>query len=282
MKANNNLIIYFSVSTGIGYGMLVVLSILSYSFSINIINEAKILISLLSIFFIFTGWIALALNLRNQKKNFTKIEQWKNSWIKMDIIAIIINLFLVIFFYSSWIFLNNKDLLYFLILILGLSSIFIIYFSSKIYDSFTTLPLRKNPFIPIISLLNSVSSACLVFFLIYYYFKINQNLVFYLLVIILPTTLFIKLLYWYSIKGVKNEIGIPNFYSYRGIVCILFYITPVYFVIQEPTLVMNKDVNFITLLIIIILAIIGFFLERWLFFIEVNNFNKLENENNVI
>ena len=57
MKTNNNLIIYFSVSTGIGYGMLVVLSILSYSFSINIINEAKILISLLSIFFMFNRYV---------------------------------------------------------------------------------------------------------------------------------------------------------------------------------------------------------------------------------
>lgn len=281
MKSNNS-IIYFSVSVSIGYGIMLVLSILSYNFSISTASEAKIIISSLSIFFIFTSWIALVLDLGSHKKILLNVKEWKKSWIGKEIIAIFFTFFLYIFFYFLWIFSNNKNLLHILILISGISSLIIIYFSSKIYDSLSTIPIWNNPFVSITYVLNAISSGCLVIFLIYYYFEIDQNLIFYLLVIILPTTLFIKLLYWHSIKGIKNDKKIHSFFSHRGIVCILIYINPVYFIIQEPFLVMSKKVNFITFSITIIFAIIGLFLERWLFFIEANKFNKLENKNNAI
>ena len=47
--------------------------------------------------------------------------------------------------------------------------------------------------------------------------------------------------------------------------CIFVYITPVFYIIQQPYLIVNHYVSVITFIIVIVLAIIGIFLERKIF-----------------
>ena len=72
--------------------------------------------------------------------------------------------------------------------------------------------------------------------------------------------------------GIKSKmidnISNSKLFSYRGCCIILTYITPVYCLLQTPSLVVNHEVSVITYSIVTILAFIGMLIERWLFFIE--------------
>ena len=65
-----------------------------------------------------------------------------------------------------------------------------------------------------------------------------------------------------------NKINKSKSILLRLTVCIFSYITPAYYILQQNDLVMNDDIIAITLIVISIVASIGMFIERYLFFIE--------------
>ena len=113
--------------------------------------------------------------------------------------------------------------------------------------------------------------AGLISFLILFYVNIQIIFLTNFIIITSITLLIIKLIYWYYIKKPKrspNSIDKQKSFLLRLTFCIFTYISPVYCIIQEPYLVISHYVSTITLTIVTILAIIGMFIERWLFFIE--------------
>ena len=132
---------------------------------------------------------------------------------------------------------------------------------------------------------NIVYVAGLICFLILFYFNIQIILLTNLIIILSITLLIIKLAYWYSIRKSLQSIDIINkqkSYLLRLALCIFTYISPIYCIIQEPYLVVNHYVSAITFTIVTVLAIIGMFIERWLFFMESQHIDNLYNENNAI
>jgi len=118
---------------------------------------------------------------------------------------------------------------------------------------------------------NVAYAAGLICFLILFYFKVKIIFLTIFIIIISAVLLIFKLLYWYSIRIVQqsiNGVDKQKYFLFRLTFCIFTYITPVYCIIQEPNLVVSHYVSTITFTIVTILAIIGIFTERWLFFIE--------------
>ena len=118
---------------------------------------------------------------------------------------------------------------------------------------------------------NAVYAVGLICFLILFYINIQIIFLTNFIIITSIILLIIKLSYWHSIKKTLkniNSVDKQKSFLLRLIFCILTYITPVYCIIQEPHLVVSHYVSTITLTIVTILAIIGIFIERWLFFIE--------------
>ena len=118
---------------------------------------------------------------------------------------------------------------------------------------------------------NLAYAAGLICFLILFYIKIQNIFLTNLIIIVSISLLIINLAYWYYTK--KHQRSTNSIYKQKKILlrltfCIFTYITPVYCIIQEPHLVVSHYVSTITLTIVTILAIIGIFIERWLFFIE--------------
>ena len=77
-----------------------------------------------------------------------------------------------------------------------------------------------------------------------------------------------KLFYWFSIKREQINLDIENIHKtflLRLVFCVFTYISPVYCIIQEPFLIVNRYISILTFLIVTLLAIIGIFIERWLF-----------------
>ena len=113
--------------------------------------------------------------------------------------------------------------------------------------------------------------AGLISFLILFYVNIQIIFLTNFIIITSITLLIIKLAYWYSIRKPQrsiNSIDKQKSFLLRLAFCIFTYITPVYCIIQETHLVISHYVSTITLTIVTVLAIIGMFIERWLFIIE--------------
>ena len=114
-------------------------------------------------------------------------------------------------------------------------------------------------------------AAGLICFLILFYINIQIIFLTNFIIIISVTLLIIKLEYWYYTKKTQrsaNSIDKQKSFLLRLTFCIFTYISPAYCIIQEPYLVISHYVSTITFTIVTILAIIGMFIERWLFFIE--------------
>ena len=124
-----------------------------------------------------------------------------------------------------------------------------------------------------IYVLNFLIFISIITFTILFYFQITINYLSSFIVIISITALFLKLLYWYLIKRLSkiiNSINKSKALLLRIAFCIFTYITPTYYILQQPSLVISNYVILVTLIIISILAFIGLIMERYLFFIESN------------
>ncbi len=118
---------------------------------------------------------------------------------------------------------------------------------------------------------NVAFAVGLICFLILFYFNTQIIFLTNFIIIIAITLQIYKLAYWYSIRKTLrniNSIDKQKYFLLRLTFCIFTYITPVYCIIQEPHLVVSHYVSTITFTIVTVLAIIGMFIERWLFFTE--------------
>jgi len=132
---------------------------------------------------------------------------------------------------------------------------------------------------------NVVYATGLICFLILFYINIQIIFLTNFIIIASITLLIIKLAHWYYIrKTLQNINGIDKqkYFLFRLTFCILTYISPVYCIFQEPHLVVSHYVSSITFTIVTVLAIIGMFVERWLFFIETQHSVSLYDKKNVI
>ena len=113
--------------------------------------------------------------------------------------------------------------------------------------------------------------AGLICFLILFYFEIQNILLTYFIIIMSIILLISKLLYWFSIRKTQSKINgfdKQNIFLLRLTICVFTYISPVYCIIQEPFLIVNRYISIVTFLIVTLLAIIGIFIERRLFIKE--------------
>ena len=132
---------------------------------------------------------------------------------------------------------------------------------------------------------NIAYATGLICFLILFYFNIQIIFLTNLIIIVAITLLIFKLAYWYTIRKTLQSLKIidkQKSFLLRLSFCIFTYITPVYCIIQEPHLVVSHYVSTITFTIVTVLAIIGIFIERWLFIIESQHTDSLYSGNNAI
>ena len=102
-------------------------------------------------------------------------------------------------------------------------------------------------------------------FLILFYFETKNILLTYSIIIMSIILLISKLLYWFSIRKTQSRINgfdKQNIFLLRLTICVFTYISPVYCIIQEPFLIVNRYISIVTFLIVTLLAIIGIFIER--------------------
>ena len=135
-----------------------------------------------------------------------------------------------------------------------------------------------------IYILNFLVLSSIITFTILFYFQIKINFLSNFIIIISISTLFFKLIFWYLIRKpleIINNSNKSNLFLLRLGFCIFTYITPTYYLIQQPNLVMSNYVISVTLIIISVLVFIGIVMERYLFIFESNQFLSINTKKNL-
>jgi DMSO reductase anchor subunit len=295
-------IIYFTVCSGTGYGIIV--SLISFFFynNANLETNIKIIFFILSFFLIISGLVSSTLHLGHPKRIWRALSQWKSSWLSREGVAAILTFAPTTLFFNLWIFTNYTKLTLCFLLISSIFSLITTFCTAKIYSSLKAIPAWHNPLVPTIYILNSLVLGSIITFSIFFYFEVKIILLANFIIIFCFTALFIKLLYWISINNYsKSNIStatglgtskttsffegphtgknflmkemINNISKYKSIFlrlcfCIFTYVTPATYILQMPSLVISKDIISLTLIIISVTAFIGMLIERYLFFID--------------
>ena len=295
-------VIYFTVSSGTGYGMIISLLCIFSNIEINIGITVKFIVAFISLFLIISGLFASLVHLGHPERAWRALSQWKSSWLSREGVAAITTFLPVNIFYILWIFTDEIWLSMIALLIASIFCLTTIFCTAKIYSSLKAIPAWHNPLVPIIYILNALVLGSLLNYSILYYFNLKFDLLSNFIVIISITSLFIKLLYWYSTTkksqsnistaiglGKKNNISffegphtgknyltseminrINNSKSFilRLTSCIFCYITPAFYILQIPYIIIDDTIISFSIIIISFVAVIGMFIERYLFFID--------------
>jgi len=129
-----------------------------------------------------------------------------------------------------------------------------------------------------IYILNIVILLSFIIFIILFYFEVKINFISNFLLLISISTLCFKILYWHLIKrtiAVTKHISQSSLFLLRLAFCIFVYISPAYFIIQEPNLVMSKSIILITLVIISMLIFIGLIIDKYISLMESGSIFKI-------
>ena len=264
--------------------------------------KLKIIICVVSFIIISSGLIASTIHLGHPERAWRALSQWRSSWLSREGVAAIFTFVPLIFFYFFWIFQEHSKLTSIILILCSILCLITIFCTAKIYSSLKTIPAWNNRLVPIIFILNSLVLGSIFLFTIFFYFEIKIFFLSNFVILICLVTFFLKLIYWHSISqpsksniytatglGSKsktnffegphtgknflttemiNKINISKSFILRIAFCILTYITPAFFIYQEPGLVISDSVSSITFIIITILSLIGMCMERYLFFID--------------
>ena len=309
-------VIYFTVASGTGYGIIISLNFLFLNNHTNIDYQIKIFISIISFLLITSGLISSTIHLGHPERAWRALSQWKSSWLSREGIFAIITYFPLTLFYFFWIFTERSVLTFLILLVASTFCILTIFCTAKIYSSLKSIPAWHNPLVPPIYILNSLVLGSIITFTIFFYFGIKIKILSNFVTIICLTALFIKLLYWSLIKKISksnietatglgdskktsffevphtgknflttemiNKINISKSLILRLSFCIFSYLTPAYYFSINEDLILDQNIIKVTLIIISILALVGMCIERYLFFIESKHTVSLYYGNKVI
>ena len=131
-----------------------------------------------------------------------------------------------------------------------------------------------------INIFNLLILVCLITYTILFFLRIKINFFSNFIILLSLSTLFIRLIFWYLIKKSSNLLKniSSNLLLARLGSCIFIYITPSFYIQQQPSLVMSNNVILIALIVISIIVFCGIFMEKYFFLHDTNqtfsNFNK--------
>ena len=296
-------IIFFTVFSGTGYGILLCLSCLAILTDINFDNNFKLFLMITSFVFISSGLLSSTLHLGHPERAWRSFSQWKSSWLSREGLAAIITFLPLIIFYLLW-YLDNFFYVYFLHST-SILCLITIYCTGQMYATLKTIPAWNNILVTPIYTINAICMGALTVYCFTRFYEFEISYLYHLTIASLTLCLFMKLIYWYIISkktistansatglGKDNNISLfesphtgKNFLTTEMInkikkekgnflrLCfgILTCILPIYMIIQEASLIIDSFILKLTFLFVLIFALIGMLIERYLFFIQAKH-----------
>ena len=147
-------IIFFTVFSGTGYGILLCLSYLAILTDINFDNNFKLFLMITSFVFISSGLLSSTLHLGHPERAWRSFSQWKSSWLSREGLAAIITFLPLIVFYLLW-YLDNFFYVYFLHST-SILCLITIYCTGQMYATLKTIPAWNNILVTPIYTINAI------------------------------------------------------------------------------------------------------------------------------
>ena len=212
-------VIFFTTSSGAGYGLLTVLGLLNV---FGMLPESRmiLLVSMgLAIVLVTFGLLASTLHLGHPERAWRAFTQWRSSWLSREgVMAVITYGPAMLFFWGFWQG-EHQQILYVVAgLVTAILSLVTVYTTSMIYASLRSIAAWHHGLVPPIYLLLSVFSGLVLFQLLIAVqgFLISRLAGFVCLLATLSWLL--KILYWRSLDkaGPQNDAGVATGLGPRG------------------------------------------------------------------
>ena len=289
--------------SGTGYGIIICLSYIALISEINFEYYFKLSLMLVSFLLISLGLLSSTLHLGHPERAWRSFSQWRSSWLSREGLAAIITYIPLMFFYLLWYL--DISLYKYLLVTSSILCLVTIYCTGQMYATLKTIPAWNNILVTPIYLINAISMGALCIYCLTRFYETEVSQLYELTLISLTLCLFLKLIYWFYIStkttstantatGLegKNNVSFfegphtgKNFLTTEMInkikkersnflrLCfvILTCILPTYMIVQEASLIVNILILKLSFLITLIFAIIGMFMERYLFFIQAKH-----------
>ena len=296
-------IIFFTVFSGTGYGILLCLSCLTLVTEINFEIKFKLFLIIISFVFICSGLLSSTLHLGHPERAWRSFSQWKSSWLSREGLAAVVTFLPLILFYLFW-YLDKAFYIYFLHST-SILCLVTIYCTGKMYSTLKTIPAWNNKLVTPIYIINAICMGALSIYCFTRFYQFDINYLYHLTILSLALCLLMKITYWYSVGkhptstansatglGGNNNISLfegphtgKNFLTTEMInkikkekanflrlsFTILTCILPIYMIIQEQSLIINILILKLTFLLTLVFALIGMIIERYLFFIQAKH-----------
>ena len=296
-------IIFFTVFTGTGYGILLCLSYLAILTDINFDNNFKLLLMITSFVFISSGLLSSTLHLGHPERAWRSFSQWKSSWLSREGLAAVVTFLPLMIFYLFW-YLDSFLYIYFLHST-SILCLITIYCTGQMYATIKTIPAWNNKMVTPIYTINSICMGALTVYCFTRFYGFEINYLYHFTIVSLSLCLFLKVIYWYIISkkiistansatglGKNNNISLfegphtgKNFLTTEMInkikkekanflrLCfvILTCVLPIYMIIQEASLIIDSVILKVSFFLVLIFALIGMLIERYLFFIQAKH-----------
>jgi len=124
---------------------------------------------------------------------------------------------------------------------------------------------------------NGLILLSLALFNLNYYFDTYEIISSRITIIILILSNLLKLIYWQVIKSNNTNIIKNEKINFLFLVfLILTFVLPTYMVYQKTSLIIDETISQISLLIILIFAILGMLIEKYIFFNKIIKYENLK------
>ena len=155
-------VIFFTVSSGAGYGLLALLGILNIG---NYLPDDKwfFFITLaLSLSLITLGLLSSTLHLGHPERAWRALTQWKTSWLSREGVAAVLTYIPAGVLALGWLFSEQTNDIYVAVgLLAAIGSGITVYCTSMIYASLKAIPAWTFSLVPVLYLFLSITSGSL-------------------------------------------------------------------------------------------------------------------------
>ncbi|MDC0196638.1 dimethyl sulfoxide reductase anchor subunit [Gammaproteobacteria bacterium] len=297
-------VIFFTVSSGAGYGLLALLGILNIG---NYLPDDKwfFFITLaLSLTLITLGLLSSTLHLGHPERAWRALTQWKTSWLSREGVAAVLTYIPAGVLALGWLFSEQTNDIYVAVgLLAAIGSGITVYCTSMIYASLKAIPAWTFSLVPVLYLFLSITSGNLLLITLLSAFDSEVAGLSMFCILILLITMFLKIKYWNMVDRMPTnsnietatglgKIGKPTVLEkphtsenylqremgfqiarkhsekLRRISLITLFILPV---ILINLTFLTPTIAFTLTLTAVIFAAIGLSIERWLFFAEAKH-----------
>jgi DMSO reductase anchor subunit len=297
-------VIFFTVSSGAGYGLLALLGILNIG---NYLPDDKwffFITLVLSLSLITLGLLSSTLHLGHPERAWRALTQWKTSWLSREGVAAVLTYIPAGLLALGWLFSEQTNDIYKAMgLVAAIGSGITVYCTSMIYASLKAIPAWTISLVPGLYLCLSIASGSLLLITLLSAFSSEVSGLSIFSILILLTTMFLKIKYWNMVDRIPatsnietatglGKIGKPSVLEkphtsenylqremgfqiarkhsekLRRISLITLFILPV---ISINLTFLIPTIAFTLTLTAVIFATTGLSIERWLFFAEAKH-----------